>query len=362
MLEDQEQAERRSGQEYQRMLREIERLDPGNALVVEWRRSQENPTPGIGEAARVRTLLGCPEGTEPEVSRKLVEQAAILDNLRTTTTQGAVVQFRKQGDVAAADSILAAADYAMKSLGIADVRAVEDFPIGLVAAGYTRVSANPDDSMLVPYPAVSGRTPLHVVASLTEAIYCQLDPLRVIGWLNDNGLASFEAPSESADGWSLLYRSLPGLRYSPNHPSHDEPAAAAVRTLLHTMSHVLLRHIEWSGYAPQSIGEYMLPGGLAFVLYASRYTATKVGGLLTLFEQHLGLWLQECFQEGRDCMYDPFCREDGGSCVGCLHREYNCPSFNGELSRATLYGGPCPREGRAALPFRHIARGYWEER
>jgi hypothetical protein len=119
--------------------------------------------------------------------------------------------------------------------------------------------------------------------------------------------------------------------------------------------------VEWSGFSQNSVGEYLLPSSLACVLYANRYAETKIGGLTTLFEQRLGIWLSDSAQSGRDCVYDPFCTDEGGTCVGCLHREHNCPQFNRELSRAVLYGGPTPPAetgGEFGMPT--IRRGYWE--
>ena len=126
------------------------------------------------------------------------------------------------------------------------------------------------------------------------------------------------------------------------------------------MSHVLLRHVEWSGFSQNSVGEYLIPGALAGILYANRYAETKIGGLTTLFEHQLGIWLDDSAQSGTQCVYDPFCTDEGGTCVGCLHREYNCPQFNRELSRAVLYGGPTPPpELGGALGVPTIDRGFW---
>ena len=56
----------------------------------------------------------------------------------------------------------------------------------------------------------------------------------------------------------------------------------------------------------------------------------------------------------------PFCTDEGGTCVGCLHREYNCPQFNRELSRAVLYGGPTPPpELGGGLGVPTVEHGYW---
>jgi hypothetical protein len=119
-----------------------------------------------------------------------------------------------------------------------------------------------------------------------------------------------------------------------------------------------LRRIEWSGFAPSSVGEYLLPGSLSFILYANRHAETKIGGLTTLFEQRLNTWLWDAVQSGQECIYDPICGDDGGSCAGCTHREHNCVSFNRELSRAAVYGGPTPQS--SSLEGRQLAHGYWK--
>ena len=127
----------------------------------------------------------------------------------------------------------------------------------------------------------------------------------------------------------------------------------------HYVVHVFLRRIEWSGFAPSSVGEYLIPGTLSFILYANRYADTKIGGLTTLFEQRLSTWLWDAVQAGRECIYDPLCGDEGGSCAGCTHREHNCPVFNRELSRATLYGGPMPQSSE--LAGMTVNQGYWAQ-
>ena len=76
-------------------------------------------------------------------------------------------------------------------------------------------------------------------------------------------------------------------------------------------------------------------------------------------EQRLNTWLWDAVQAGHECVYDPICADDGGSCAGCTYREHNCVMFNRELSRSTLYGGPTPHHsefGGLAL-----TQGYWSQ-
>ncbi len=350
--------------EADRALRELERYDPRNPLVLEWKKKQAGRNEASRLTNRVLGMVGETDAEALQVTRRMTEQVAALDILASSTASQVARRLEGQGESELARGLIQSQAFARETLGLSDLRVITDFPIGLVAVGYTRVSANPEDSVLVPFPAVSSRTPLYTIVSDTEAIYLQLDPQRVLAWLAANGYVDegMEVPSTSPEVWAVMYRAVPGLRAPLDDPSYGAPAAVAVRALLHTMSHILLRRIEWSGYDPQSIGEYLLDEGLGLVLFANRYTQTKVGGLITLFEQHLGEWLRSGWQEGNDCVYDPFCREEGGSCVGCLHREYNCPSFNSELSRAVLYGGAVPREGKAALAMGDVTTGYWESR
>jgi hypothetical protein len=243
-------------------------------------------------------------------------------------------------------------------MGIRDMRIINDFPLALCAVGYTRTSRDPSRTVLTPFPVdENGKIPIFAISSETEALWFQLDPLRVVKWLLANGFATGNRPLSSQQASAWLYANLPGLQEAPYESSYSQPGAVAVRTLLHTLSHVFLRRVEWSGFAPSSVGEYLIPASLSFILYANRYAETKIGGLTTLFEQRLHTWLWDALQAGRECIYDPICADDGGSCAGCTHREHNCVLFNRELSRSTVYGGYTPQEGE--LQGAAVVQGYW---
>jgi hypothetical protein len=246
----------------------------------------------------------------------------------------------------------------MENLGLPDVRVVNDFPVALTALGYTRVTRDTQRSVFNPFPTgEDGKVPLFVIPTETEGLWFQLDPVKVSGWLYENGIVSGAPPKDRLQAWAWLYREV--LRSGFGGAEGMSPGALAVENLVHTMSHVLLQKIEWSGFASSSIGEYLMPETLSFIIYANRFAEAKIGGLTTLFEQRLPLWLIDAAQSGRECVYDPLCGEDGGTCAGCLHREHNCPFFNRQLSRAVLYGGALPQDdqGRQAS----IRRGYWHD-
>ncbi|MCI0623125.1 MAG: hypothetical protein L0387_15955 [Acidobacteria bacterium] len=349
------------------LVQALERADPNNPLLQQYRRQQAALAmpPGHDAIQEVQRLLG-PDVLIPQAQppRQLVEHIAVIDTLRTTDTTEVSGWLTEIGDLEGVQRLQGAVRYAENSLGIIFLRIIADFPIALCAVGYTRITRDPSRSILCPFETSDpqGRIPLYVVAAETEGIYLQLDAVRVVRWLVDNGWHAGPAPDERAAAWAWLYRNVPGLWENRWQDNYDQTLAVAVRTLLHTISHVLLRHVEWSGFNQNSVGEYLLPGALAAVLYANRYAETKIGGLTTLFEQRLGLWLQDSAQSGRECVYDPFCTDEGGTCVGCLHREHNCPQFNRELSRAVLYSGPTPSQelgGDLGLP--EIRRGFWDD-
>lgn len=350
------------------MARQLEQMDPENPLVKRWREQQRQRTTPAGQEAveRIRSLMGTAapaDGSAPP--RQLVEHVAILDTLDTTEVATAAGWARERGDLQGAADLQEAERVANADLGIADIRVINDFPAALCTAGYTRVTKDPRRSMLTPFETddPQNRTPLYVVAAETEGVYLRLDPIRVSSWLVHNGFVEGPPPGVAEEAWAWLYTYAPGLLQHPWQPEYGDAPAVAVRTLLHTISHALLRHVEWSGFSSNSIGEYLLPGVLWGVLYANRYAETKIGGLTALFEQRLDLWMSGSASSARECVYDPFCTDEGGACVGCLHREYNCPQFNRELSRAVLYGGPTPQEERSQSDLMGVATinvGYWE--
>lgn len=334
--------------------------NPDHPLVKKFDADRAQPK-GQDAVDRVKALLGkhgCPVDGPPR--RWAIEHVTLMDRTSLTSTEDVADMLRRRGDSDGAVAVGNAMQHGRGVMGIRRIRVINDFPLTLAAFGFTRMSRDPSRAVLSPFPAEDerGRLPIYALSSETEALWFELSPTAVARWLQKNGLMAAMSPLREEEAWAALYACVPGLRQSPTEPAYGDRAAVAVRTLLHTMSHVFLRRIEWSGFAPTSVGEYLLPGSLSFVLYANRYSDTQIGGLTTLFEQRLGTWLWDAVQSGHECVYDPICEDDGGSCAGCLHREHNCAAFNRELSRATLYGGPLPQS--SSIGRIRLAYGFWE--
>jgi len=341
------------------MVEQLRKFDPTNELVRKYdaRKSKPKGQDAIDAVTKLLSEQGVSVGGTPR--RWLVEHTTLLDQTDISTIDDVASMLRRAGDEAGALDIEDGKRKAAELLGIEHIRVVNDFPLALCAYGYTRTARDPARTVITPFPVDDrGRIPVYAIASETEALWFQLDPQRVYAWLLENGLTAGLMPVTREEAWARLYAEIPGLREAPHEPYYNQREAAAVRTLLHTMSHLFLSRIEWSGFAPSSVGEYLIPGSLSFMLYANRHAETKIGGLTTLFEQRLNTWLWDAAQSGRECVYDPICSDDGGSCAGCTHREHNCVAFNRELSRATVYGGPTPQS--SAFDGLQIQQGFWK--
>ena len=340
---------------YDEIRKALEAVDPNNPALKEFMEKTKNP-PGESEISRVKELLVGRLDLAGAPSRKLVEHVALKDkmNLTNVDTIGGRLTTRERN--IEGENYIQKAQKTFKLLGLRDAFIINNFPIALAALGYTRVTKDTKISSFNPFTVgEDGKIPLFVIPTETEGLWFHLDPKRVLCWLIDNHLLTGNPTSHDEEAWAKLHKGALGpiLNQSPELP----PPSHAVNLLVHSMSHVFLRCVEWSGFGSSSIGEYLMPGTLSFAIYANRFTESKIGGLTTLFEQRLSLWLNDAYQSGRSCIYDPLCDEDGGTCVGCLHREFNCPLFNNELSRASLYGGHLPPKG--GLGMRKIEKGYW---
>ncbi len=342
--------------ELEEIVKALEEINPEHPKVLEYRKRMEKP-PGQNEINTVKDLLGKGATNADAPSRKLVEHVALRDKMNLTSIDTVCERLVLRGRAHESEDYRRKAQNIFDDLGIQKAFIINDFPIALTALGYTRVTKDTKRSLFNPFTVgEDGKIPLYVIPTETEGLWFHLDPIRVLSWLIDNGLSTGGVPSNKAEAWARLHQEA--LRHILNQATELPSAAYAVHLLIHTISHLFLRCVEWSGFGSSSVGEYLMPGTLSFVVYANRFTESKIGGLTTLFEQRLPLWLMDVYQSGRSCIYDPLCEEDGGACVGCLHREFNCPYFNNDLSRSCLYGGLLPDTNGMGMTLIH--QGFWE--
>jgi hypothetical protein len=214
--------------------------------------------------------------------------------------------------------------------------------------GFTRLSA-PDRSDLSP----DNRLPISdrrldwvpAVEQRGEGIFLQLHEDLVAGWES----AADEHPRMQA----LRTAYSRGCANRARPPDPGFPVARY--TLLHTLSHVLIRQVALEcGYSSASIRERLYLGepgartaGILLSTAASDSEGT-LGGLVTLGEpRHLGRLLDLCFEDAERCSSDPLCAEHvprppsddlhAAACHACLFAsETSCEANNRWLDRAVL--------------------------
>jgi hypothetical protein len=116
-------------------------------------------------------------------------------------------------------------------------------------------------------------------------------------------------------------------------------------TLLHTYAHVMMKQIsEFSGLDVGSLGEYLFPTDLAFVVYRSG-TTMDLGNLSALWRNSNTSFLRSMLRtKTLECGSGSLCVHRGGACPDCVMvPETSCLAGNNLLSRSVLRGNGRPR-------------------
>lgn len=290
---------------------------------------------GREQSARERTLIWSGAGT--------------LRSWRLSDFREAAEATGRHG----AATVLDDAERKRKAAGFSDLLVVENFPVALAAYGYSRLGRGPATAQLRPFPPrrkgkSKDKTPIYVVESKTEAVFFELDAVKVLDWLVRNELTAPVALD--ADPARALVEAKAAVLTAV---MTDENVKEHVALLQHTLSHALIRNLgERSGFAENTMSEYLIPELLTFGIYADTHQEFTLGALVSLVEHRLGEWLDAAQEGGRHCDWDPQCGRDEGACMGCLHLSFGCTHYNEQLDRAVLFGSPHGHE-------RIIKYGFW---
>jgi hypothetical protein len=226
----------------------------------------------------------------------------------------------------------------LRRLGLQAVDLVEQFPILNYMYGYTRGDASPQNARLVPFRAPSGGYRLHGELSETEALFFQLDPLRIAAWLASRGHTQFAdiRDPETARIRVLETADIP----DPGAPVPDTTVGLDVATLVHTFAHRVIRQLGvFAGIDRDALSEYLMPRHLGFFAYAAAHGDFVLGGLQAVYETDMDVFLRAIRRAERRCPLDPGCSRGSGACSACLHiGEPSCRSFNTMLDRDALFG------------------------
>jgi hypothetical protein len=260
----------------------------------------------------------------------------------------------------------------MTRLGIDQMGLIREFDLCRFTYGYSRVSPLPvtkKHERQVPvrlnlFEPLRGRVtrPIYTITQANEAFYVRLDELAVYAWLKDikpSDLPEWDAGSGVSLGASILETAIPFGRFFDRIPQDKNPRTYVYAyTLIHTYSHLFMKTIaENSGLDLGSLGEYLFPANLSFVVYRSG-TTMDLGNLSSLWRNENESFLTGLLEpRSLSCGAGSVCTQSGGACPDCLLvPETACIAQNELLSRSVLRGGGSTKED----PREASIRGYLE--
>jgi hypothetical protein len=241
----------------------------------------------------------------------------------------------------------------MTQLGIDEMGLIRKFDLCRFSFGYSRMESQPvlagkrDMNMPVRlnlFPPVQledgQRHPVYVVQQANQAIYVRLNEGRVLAWLQALGCEDMfaEAPGERL-GAGILRVAQMMNRFVEGLPESEHPRTYYyLYTLLHSYAHLMMRQVsEFSGLDLGSLGEYIFPSDVAFVIYRNG-TTMDLGNLSAMW-RNSGLALMQRLVSTRptQCGTGSLCTKRGGACPDCLLvPETSCIASNKLLSRSVL--------------------------
>lgn len=246
----------------------------------------------------------------------------------------------------------------MGRLGFSEFGLIREFELCRFTHGYSRVSAIPvmeKRGQDVPVrlrlfePLRSNKRPIYVVTQANEAIYVSLKPEQVYEWLRAVEVSDLPAwvPTDEVKlgGWILENAEPFGRYFSELHPA-EAATYRYVYTLLHSYAHLFMKAVaEFSGLDLGSLGEYIFPADLSFVIYRNG-TTMDLGNLSSLWRNENNPFLEHLLEPSTHrCNSGSLCDFGGGACPDCIMvPETSCIAQNRLLSRAVLRGGVAPRE------------------
>jgi hypothetical protein len=238
-------------------------------------------------------------------------------------------------------------------LGIEDMGLIRQFELCKFSFGYSRMEAGPvlreKRGMDMPvrlnlFPPVRHngvfKNPVYVVEQANEALYIKLDEARVLAWLRALACPDmFQLRKGERLGAGLLAVAKPMGPFLDGLPESDAPPSYFyLYTLLHSYSHLVMKHVsEYSGLDLGSLGEYIFPADLAFVVYRSG-TTMDLGNMAAMWRNAGTAMLAAMLSpKATQCGTGSLCTHRGGSCPDCLMvPETSCVASNKLLSRSVL--------------------------
>lgn len=311
---------------------------------LKWAR-RYNPIRLALEHASLRAEVVDREGSDPALPAISVLNPDVCDIDKTDVAKRETYQRRVQAK--------------LTRMGLDEIVLLRGLDICEFSFGYTRVSSTPivaikDLDMPVRLRAFAhverNKRPIYVLQQKNEGFYVRLEAARVMRWLDANGLGAGLPPQDGMALGGLLIEEY--LDFGRFLEAYRERSAGAtqrslsnyVYLLLHTMAHHFAQAIiEYSGLDHGSIGEYVFPADLAFLVYRKGMTP-DLGNLSAMWRNHAEAVLDRLLWErALKCDGGSLCDQRGGACPACIMApDVACICGNNLLSRAALNGGHPP--------------------
>lgn len=286
----------------------------------------------------VAAVGNLPSGVLEEVAgrRPFYERAAVYDltEVPRVTLDHQIRQANAEHNTAKAAALQSAHRLAT-NLGIDEIAVTWDFPVAKVAFGFTREKHDPNEAAIRGFrrdKQHDGKYPVYALSSRTEALLITLSALDVLAFLASRGEVS-TSPQDEAHARRLL------LEVFANEDVDPAPAQT-IRTLVHTLSHLLLRGLDDGqvGFSESTLAEWLVPETLTFATYANTLKDFTLGSLWTLLNNRALGWLRGVVAQTIHCENDPICyQQEMRACERCAFLTFGCEHFNNDLNRAVVY-------------------------
>jgi hypothetical protein len=255
-------------------------------------------------------------------------------------------------------TMISIAEEAMRFLGVERAGLISKFDLCKFSYGFSRVGNGPKihkHGRMMPvrlnlFPKVQvgqeARHPVYVLEQSNEAFYFKLDESIVRAWLSQTAVGCVDAGllAEYPDKFAaaMLGSAEVMSGYLEEHDRKSNPTIFKMTyALLHSYSHYIMQGIQqFSGLDLGSIGEYLFPCDLSFVVYRNGMTL-DLGDLSALWRNHHEAFLSYLrnFPTSLGCNLGNLCMTKGGACPDCIMiPEVICLTANKYLSRSTLIG------------------------
>jgi hypothetical protein len=321
------------------------------ALTLQVERSQEwarryNPIRLAIEHASLRSEVVNRQGTDPSLPAISVLNPEVCDI--------------EPEDAEKRNAYTARIEAELTRLGMDELVLLRALDICEFSFGYTRVASTPSTTVKEREMPVrlrafgyveKNKRPIYVLEQKNEGFYVRLNEQRVTEWLARNDLGEKLPPRDSMRLGGLLIEEYADFgRFLEDYKERTAEARTPrsvpsyVYVLLHTMAHHFAHTVvEYSGLEHGSLGEYLFPADLAFLVYRRGMTP-DLGNLSAMWRNHGPIVLEQLLWErALKCDGGSLCDHRGGACPACIMApEVACLAGNNLLCRAALNGGTPP--------------------